>query len=304
MQVKGINGNGNWLMLPRLYARKNLTVDKEEISIPEKMTEWEYLRSVTKEIIQNDNVCIGLLIGANCMKALEPMQVIASENGSPYACRTRLGWCIVGPIMNGDNKDSISCHRVADRDLSTSQMSLHHFGIKDSIKDVTLEEMFKMIYKNDFSEPSRSNSSRIMVSSNEVSVENRKVLYILEKETVKKDDHYVVPLPFRDENLVMPNNRIQALRRLKCLKRRLLEDERFFKDYKKFMNDLLIKGYAKRSDMSPMGKIWYIPHHGVYHTNKPRKIRVVFDCSTEFEVRSINQELLSGPDLTNQIDVF
>ena len=183
MQVKGINGNDNWLMLPRLYARKNLTVDKEEISTPEKMTEWEYLRSVTKEIIQNDDVCIGLLIGANCMKALEPMQVIASENGSPYASRTRLGWCIVGPIMNGDNKDSISF-----RNLSTSQMSLHHFGIKDFIKDITLEEMFKMIYKNDFSEPSRSNSSRIMVSSNEVSVENRQVLYILEK-TVKKDDH-------------------------------------------------------------------------------------------------------------------
>ena len=72
---------------------------------------------------------------------------------------------------------------------------------------------------------------------------------------------------------------------------------------KKFMNDLLIKGYAKRSGMSPMGKIWYIPHHGVYHTNKPGKIRVVFDYSAEFEVRSINQELLSGPDLTNQIDV-
>ena len=39
------------------------------------------------------------------MKALEPMQVTASENGGPYAYRTRLGWCIVRQIMNGDNKD-------------------------------------------------------------------------------------------------------------------------------------------------------------------------------------------------------
>ena len=36
MQVKGINGDGNWLMLPRLYVRKDLSVDKEEITTLEK----------------------------------------------------------------------------------------------------------------------------------------------------------------------------------------------------------------------------------------------------------------------------
>ena len=125
-------------------------------------------------------------------------------------------------------------------------------------------------------------------------------MYILEKGTVKKDDHYVVPLLFQNENLVMSNNRIQALRRLECLKIRFLKDERFFKDYEKFMNDHLIKGYAKRA-MSPLGKTWYIPDHGVYHPSKPGKVCVIFDCSVEFEGRYINQELLSGPDLTNQI---
>ena len=92
IQVKGINGDGNWLTLPRLYVRKDLWVDKEEIEAPEKITEWEYLKSITKEIVQNDDVCIGLLIQTNCRKALEPMQVIANE--------IRLGWCIVRPIMN------------------------------------------------------------------------------------------------------------------------------------------------------------------------------------------------------------
>ena len=73
IQAKGINGDDNWLRLPRLYARKELPVDKEEIGIPGKITAWEYLKPVTKEIVQNDGVCIGLLIGANCMKVLEPM---------------------------------------------------------------------------------------------------------------------------------------------------------------------------------------------------------------------------------------
>ena len=73
--------------------------------------------------------------------------------------------------MNGDNKDSISCHWVGVRDASTSQMASHHFGIKDSIKDITLEKMFKMMYKNDFSEPALA-SSKVMMSINEASVEN------------------------------------------------------------------------------------------------------------------------------------
>ena len=49
------------------------------------------------------------------------------------------------------------------------------------------------------------------------------------------------------------------------------------------------------------GQTWYLPHHGVYHPQKPEKIRVVFDCSATCNNRSINKELLSGPDLANQI---
>ena len=150
---------------------EDLPVDKEEIATPKKITEWEYLKPITKEIVQNDDVCIGLLSGGNCMKALEAMQVIVSENGSPSAYRTRLRWCIIGPIINGDNNNSIICHRVAVRDASTSQVTIRHFEIKDSIKDITLEEMFKMMYKNDFTEPAFP-STKIMVSSNKMSVED------------------------------------------------------------------------------------------------------------------------------------
>ena len=44
-----------------------------------------------------------------------------------------------------------------------------------------------------------------------------------------------------------------------------------------------------------------IPQHVVYHPNKPGKIRVVFDLNADYKGRCINKELLSGPDLTNQI---
>ena len=98
----------------------------------------------------------------------------------------------------------------------------------------------------------------------------------------------------------MPNNRKQAMQRLIYLKR-FKKDPAFFEDYKQFMSNLLVKGYARRMDDSPVGRMWYIPHHGVYHPSKPRKIRVVFDCSAHFAGKSPNEELLTGPDLTNPI---
>ena len=65
------------------------------------------------------------------------------------------------------------------------------------------------------------------------------------------------------------------------------------------MSNLLVKGYARRMDYSPVGKTWCIPHHGVYHPSKPRKIRIVLDCSAQIAGKSLNQELLTDPDLTN-----
>ena len=95
-------------------------------------------------------MCIGLLIGGNCTKVLEQVQIVASESGDHYAYRPRLGWCIIGPIINDHSKGSVSCYRVAVRNASTSQVAPHHFGIKDSIKDITLEEKFKTMYKKRF----------------------------------------------------------------------------------------------------------------------------------------------------------
>ena len=98
----------------------------------------------------------------------------------------------------------------------------------------------------------------------------------------------------------MPNKH-QAVKRLMGLKRRFIKDDKFFLDYKKYMNDLLEKGYARRCNETPTGKTWYFPHHSVCHPSKPGKICVVYVCSVESEGKSINKELLPGPDLTNQI---
>ena len=68
------------------------------------------------------------------------------------------------------------------------------------------------------------------------------------------------------------------------------------------MDVMLEKAYAKESTSpAPLGKTWYICCHGVFNPNKPGKIRVVFDFSIEVGGESINRNLMTEPDLTNQL---
>ena len=90
--------------------------------------------------------------------------------------------------------------------------------------------MFKMMQSKDFNKPDATVADSTTNCVDEISIEDRKFLDIAQKSTSKKVYQYVVPLSFRDNRLVMPNNRGQAL------KRRLLKDQKFFNDYKKFRN--------------------------------------------------------------------
>ena len=56
------------------------------------------------------------------------------------------------------------------------------------------------------------------------------------------------------------------MNQLNYLGRRFVWDEKFFADYKAFIEVMISKGYAKQSKKAaPVGKSWYIPHHDVYH---------------------------------------
>ena len=76
-------------------------------------------------------------------------------------------------------------------------------------------------------------------------------------------------------------------------------------DYVPFLEEVISPGYADKVPQNVLdrsdGKVWFIPHDGVYHHKKPDKIRVVFNCSAQFHRTSLNKELFQGPDLTNSL---
>ena len=98
------------------------------------------------------------------------------------------------------------------------------------------------------------------------------------------------------------DNKVIAEHRLKLLKKRLLKDPELLTKYKECIDDLLKKGYAKSAPTTSIeGKTWYLLHHAVFHSAKPGKVRVVFDCSAKYRGRSLKDQLLQGPDLTNSL---
>ena len=86
-----------WVKLPCTYTQEDLPVDSNEVATNDKIKRWGYLDKIKAEVNANDSIEVTLLIGAHCVKALEPRELIANKNGGPYAFRTLLRWCIVEP---------------------------------------------------------------------------------------------------------------------------------------------------------------------------------------------------------------
>ena len=292
-----------WIKLPSTYTQKDLPVDSREVATAEKLKKWKYLDRLKPFMNLDDKKEVSLLIGANCVRALEPRKVISSKHGGPYAFKTLLGWCVVGPMSKQNKPDKFGCNRIMVTSADTMKPGSHYFHVPTEVKETSIESMLKKIYEHDFVEPDSLYciNNKINLNYDNLSKNDKRFLDIMETEAVKIDGHYQLPLPLKDKEVMFPDNRMLAMKRMQSLKKRFERDEQFYNQYKSFMDDLLDKGYARKCvNAGPEGKTWYIPHHGVL---QPRKgnIRVVFDCSSQYKGTSLNQHLLSGPDLTNQL---
>ena len=103
----------------------------------------------------------------------------------------------------------------------------------------------------------------------------------------------------------MYNNYTVARRRFEYLEKRFHKDEAYFEKYSKQITDYVKKGYTRKLSKEEVkktsGKTFYLPHHGVIHPNKPGKICVVFDAAAKFNGFSLNDNLITGPDLLNNL---
>ena len=137
------------------------------------------------------------------------------------------------------------------------------------------------------------------------SVEDKQAFEILEATTSKVGDRYETGLLWKDAATKLPNNRVVAERQLRSLERRLSMDNELARAYTKTIHDDVAKGHAKKLTAEeaniPAKHQWFLPHHPVLNPNKPGKVRRVFNVAAPFRGTSLNDHLLSGPDLLNSL---
>jgi hypothetical protein len=259
--------------LPLVYVRKELPVTEDDLPNMNVSERWEHLKDIPFEF--EERAPVGLLIGMDVPEALKPLEVVSGNEEEPYAVRTALGWSLNGPLESKKNNVLVNRIKVEPRNL---------------------EQMLQQMYDHDFQD--------VNSSENKISMEDRKWKEKVESSITYKEGHYQIDLPFRDDNVNMPFNKELAIKRLNGLKKKFKKDELYKQEYVEFIRKMEDNGYIERvleeESTLEKGKIWYIPHHGVYHPRK-RKIRVVFDCSAEYGGTSLNKELLQGPDMLNSL---
>ena len=275
LQVRGFSSHV-LISISRAYTKDYIPVDRTHIPTSETAKAWQHLKGITSELQPLQNCEVGLLIGYDTPQALIPRETIVGDNSEPYGVKTDLGWSIVGCTSPRFDNLSRTIHRTSVRESPV----------------ISPREVLKVL-EADFID---------IDDEGLVSQEDVQFVRMMEKEIRHKDDgHYEMPLPFKSRPC-LPNNRKLAEVRLAHLKKKLIANSEFKQHYVAFVEGMLKCGDAEVvRDPGVDGEKWYIPHHGVYHPKKPKKIRVVFDCSAKFQGTSLNDHLLTGPELTNEL---
>ena len=254
-------------------------VTKENLLTQSELSKWPHLRGIEVEEIDAE---IEMLIGMNVPKVMEPWQIINSQSNGSYAVKTLLGWVVNGPLKSSSAMDRHG------KSMTVNRISM------DNLKDLLLRQ-----YNQEFPEKESEEKK-------ELSCEDRRFMELAQGSKVDKCGHYILPLPFREKELVMPNNYNMALQRTLNLAGKFKKNCTYAEEYKVFMENVLQKGYAEKVPQAQVqrndGHVWYIPHHGVYHKRK-RKLRVVFDCSSTYQGKS-NHLLLLKAKLFCKDDIY
>ena len=274
LSVESLDGKET-IEIDNAWTVSKIPVSRENIPSASQVKQWPHLSSLHLPQVSHDEVT--LLIGANVPEVFWTLEERKGGRKEPYAVRSLLGWTLIGPI-------------------GATPANVGHVNFISTREDPLYKQVERM-WNTDFNEST-------LTAKTEMSLEDRRALAKMKSTIQKIDGHYQLDLPWRLYPPPLKNNRAQAELRLQQLKKRLSRNESLHRMYKKAMDDYITQGHAtpvSQKLLDDSEDLWFIPHHPVTHPRKPEKVRVVFDCAAKFHGTSLNEQLLCGPDLTNNL---
>ncbi|XP_041424892.1 uncharacterized protein LOC121395423 [Xenopus laevis] len=311
--IQSIDGKSQ-LELPTLIECDMLPDDRSEIPTPEITQHFPHLESLADKIPALDpNAQILLLLGRDILRVHKVREQVNGPHNAPYAQRLDLGWVIVGEVCLGGTHPSMGVNSFKTNVLPSGRTSLFSpcssfMQIKENFNACKRPFNPALCYVKTATHSMDSLDHNVFVTTPNdekpaTSIEDNMFLDIVEKEMfIDETNHWVAPLPFRSPRLRLPNNREQAQKRLLALQHSFRKKPEMKEHFVTFMRKIFSQDQAEPAPpLQPDEESWYLPIFGVYHPQKPGQIRVVFDSSSQYQGISLNDVLLSGPDLNNTL---
>ncbi|XP_039902004.1 uncharacterized protein LOC120742644 isoform X1 [Simochromis diagramma] len=288
--------------LPSLIECQDIPNNRNEIPTPSAVLHQPHLRTIAKYIPELDPKAeILLLLGRDILQAHKVRQRINGPHNAPFAQRLDLGWVVVGEVCLGN------VHRPT---VSTLKTVVLENGRPTVFKPCnSLLQLKEMPHTNRPGKAPEQTLGQTVFNrtdnDNKPSHSIQDILFLKMMDNAMYrdvDNSWVAPLPFKEPRQQLPNNRQQAATRFSSLKRTLNRKPEMREHYVAFMEKILSNGHAEVAPPLEKGEeCWYLPTFGVYHPQKPNQIRVVFDSSAQHLGVSLNNVLLTGPDLNNTL---
>ncbi|XP_062715437.1 uncharacterized protein LOC134291545 [Aedes albopictus] len=278
LQVAGRHADAEKFTLEGVQTVNELLLPRQTLDFGELKRSYRYLEGLPIDSYTEARPRI--LIGTKHAQLGLTLKSREGKFGEPIATKTRLGWTICGNLGFGDapNMFHYSFHVCSLNENSDDDL---HQAMKDyfSIDSLGVNA-----------------SSKVLLSTEDERAES-----LLKSLTRFSGDRFETGLLWRYDNVRLPDSRPMALRRHRCLEKRMANDPVLAKVLQQKICDYATKGYIRKlSDeeiRQQTGEMWYLPVFPVTNPNKPGKVRIVWDAAAKAHGVSLNSVLLKGPDL-------
>ena len=271
----GDDVKGGYIEIPEAWSVPSLNVTAPTVTTRQ-LRRCDHLRGL--KFPQYDGGRVKLLLGGNVLEAILQKEARVGQPNQPAAVRTEFGWTMTGSVS------------------ALVPSSLRHvmFLRRDARYDDDLTAMVKEWWSTEsfgtkYDKPAPQ------------SREDERALSILKRTTKRLPGRYETGMLWKEDRVEFPYKKGMALKRLEATERKLQRDPDLASAYQDTIRSYVQEGHARKvteAELSkPNNRRWFLPHHAFTNPNKPGKVRVVFDAAARFKGTSLNDKLLTGPDL-------
>ena len=280
LQVKGMLAD-EIIPIPEALSRSNLADTTQEVASPEMVRDHRLISQFAKYFPElQPDIPVLLIIGRNCGRAMATECLTTVE---PYVHKTPLGYSLVGNIdgvQSSNNEVRVFCTAL-ERDNPVE--------VKYNFTKKSAENFDTYATYPDDEHPGLSYEDKLFMSE------------MVSKINVNAKNNIELPLPLKTTEL--PQNKGQVFQRTKKTLQNLQKDpeklQQCLQSVEKNIQKKYIEPVPPDEVENPPYQTWYLPIFPVEHKNKAP--RLVYDASAKYHGISLNDALLQGPDMNNQL---